>query len=169
MYPHIQSHSSRNEDTPLLAAGFFISASAGLRPDKAEGAMGMTKQAGFRRTTVAAADTGSAPWLLAARAAIKAIGGMVVLFVNKNTITVIRLVRQPGWLPNKSCKMLRVSRFLAEIVRKLRFPNNSIIRNPQKPSGMTCSFGKLKLRRSKNNGMGKLYVLISWAYQAAQV
>jgi hypothetical protein len=24
MYPHIQSHSSRNEDTPLFAAGFFI-------------------------------------------------------------------------------------------------------------------------------------------------
>jgi hypothetical protein len=38
----------------------------------------------------------------------------------------IRLVRQPGWLSHKSCKMFRILRFFAEVARKLKFPNNSI-------------------------------------------
>jgi hypothetical protein len=38
---------------------------------------------------------------------------------------IIRLVRQPGWLSLKSCKMLRILRFLEEVVRKLKFSNNS--------------------------------------------
>jgi predicted nucleic acid-binding protein len=42
-----------------------------------------------------------------------------------NTIDLNRLVRQPGWLSHKSCKMLHILRFLAEVVRKLKFPNNS--------------------------------------------
>jgi len=36
------------------------------------------------------------------------------------------LVRQPGWLLNKSCTMLRVVPSSAEVVRKLKFPNKSI-------------------------------------------
>jgi type III secretion system FlhB-like substrate exporter len=40
----------------------------------------------------------------------------------------IRLVREPGWFSNKSCKMPCILLFSAEFVRKLKFPNNSIIR-----------------------------------------
>jgi phage terminase large subunit GpA-like protein len=35
------------------------------------------------------------------------------------------LVREPGWFSHKPCKMLRILPFLAVVVRKLRFPNNS--------------------------------------------
>jgi hypothetical protein len=36
-----------------------------------------------------------------------------------------RLVREPGWFSNKSCKMPCILLFSAEFVRKLKFPNNS--------------------------------------------
>jgi len=42
----------------------------------------------------------------------------------------IGLMRQPGWLPHKSCnfraKAPKIAVFLDEVVRKLKFPNNSI-------------------------------------------
>jgi hypothetical protein len=38
----------------------------------------------------------------------------------------VRLVREPGWFSNKSCKMQGILLFSAEFVRKLKFPNNSI-------------------------------------------
>jgi hypothetical protein len=38
----------------------------------------------------------------------------------------IRLVQEPGWFSNKSCKMLRILPFPAEFVQKLKFLNNSI-------------------------------------------
>jgi GNAT superfamily N-acetyltransferase len=36
-----------------------------------------------------------------------------------------RLVQEPGWFSNKSCKMLRILPFSAEFVQKLKFLNNS--------------------------------------------
>jgi hypothetical protein len=49
-------------------------------------------------------------------------------FENVRMVGII-LVRQPGWLSLKSCKMPRILRFLAEVIRKLKFPNNSIVPN----------------------------------------
>jgi hypothetical protein len=37
----------------------------------------------------------------------------------------IRLVQEPGWFSNKSCKMLCILLFSAEFVQKLKFLNNS--------------------------------------------
>jgi DNA mismatch endonuclease (patch repair protein) len=39
--------------------------------------------------------------------------------IEKDLTACIGLVRQPGWLSPKSCKMLRILRFYAEVVRKL--------------------------------------------------
>jgi hypothetical protein len=75
----------------------------------------------------------------------------------------IGLVRQPGWLSHKSCKMLRILRFLSGSwlnqtktwfsLRKLKFPNNSNVFfwvSPQQPSSYQIFAGKILRRRRKS-------------------
>jgi hypothetical protein len=47
------------------------------------------------------------------------LGRVLAVFQAKAREPKIGLVRQPGWLSPKSCKMLRILRFQAEVFRKL--------------------------------------------------